>query len=99
MDNEQKEDRPFEEVLAEVSDNAAMYKSGAFKRLLLVLEGWESEAQERMLKNHSKDLAWSFQQLWIQRKDLVNGIKAWGENATKQRDDMIEQMKRELLEV
>lgn len=96
MENQKQTEQTFEEVLGEVSENAAMVSSKAWGRFCDFLRGWERDAYTDMLGNQSREKAWDFQQRWMQREALIRGAIAWGDQAVKQRDEMFDQMKREL---
>lgn len=95
----QTEEKTFEELLGEAAENAEMVNGKPFARLIEVLSDWEYEAHEKMLGNQSPQLAWAFQQLWIQRRDLLNGVRAWADAQIKQKENLIEQLRQEQLEI
>lgn len=96
--SQQENDKPksFDEILGEVSENSAMVTSKAWGRVMEFVKGWEQDAFQQMIGNESKSMAWAFQNRWKQREALVRGLSAWADNAVKQRDQMIQEMQREL---
>ena len=95
---EKQTEQSFENVLGEVSENAAMVSSKAWARFMDFIRGWERDSFEQMAGNaSSRPMTYMKLQLrWQQREALVRGSMAWADQAVKQRDEMFDQMKREL---
>lgn len=90
------EQKSFEELLGEATENAAMCSSKSWARFCDFLRGWEQDAYGDMLGNQSRDKAWDFQQRWMQREALIRGAIAWADDAVRTRDKMLEELKEEL---